>query len=63
MEVKEGFLGSSRSRGHFFCALNILSVQIWSNTPPWYTALKDADNKYIKEGITALEFTSNFTVN
>lgn len=63
MKLNEGFLGSSRSGGHFFHAFTILSVQIWSNIPLWYRDLNDADNKYTKEGIAAQELTSNFTVN
>lgn len=40
-----------------------ISAQIWSNIPLWYRDLNGADNKYIKEGTTALEFTPNFSVN
>lgn len=62
MEVNGSFLGSSRSRGHSFHPFSILGVQIWSNVRLERTDLTDADIKYIKEGITPLEFIANFTV-
>lgn len=49
--------------GIFFHAFTILSVQIWSNIPLLYREPNNADNKYIKEEITALELISDFTVN
>lgn len=59
MEANEGFLGSSRSRGHSFHPFSVLGVQIWSNVPLWYTDLTDADIKYINEEITPPEFIAN----
>lgn len=62
MEVNEGFLGSSRSRGHSLHPFNILGVQILEQHPSLLRR-SDADIKYIKEGITSLEFIANFSVN
>lgn len=62
MEVNEGFLGSSRSRGHSLHPFSILGVQI-SEQRPSLLRRSDADIKCIKEGITSLKFTANFTVN